>query len=333
METLLRKINERSAFENPNILINGGFDFWYRGTSMTLSGTAGTGYLADRWCHGQGGSGPVFDYGLNADVPNSSFINSMEIKQTSVGPNNSGFIAQRIESILARRLVGKEVTLSFWVKSTKSNIDIYAYYPNATDAYTSAQAYSDVQFYSASKAITLNEWTYVYTTFTVPAEGSRGIAVAISSPTQTAFQYARITGVKLEVGRVATPFTFAGESYSAEQLLCHRYFYKVTGGRVQPMAFGYTNGTGITALYLPLPVEMRSNVPAVTFDSYLQFKIIAGGAGAVLTGQPLTSTAYRVSYGPAVGFYVPHGALTANHSAVLAGINDLAVVINVNAEL
>jgi hypothetical protein len=100
-----------------NKVINGNFDIWQRGTSLT-SGTGGQ-YLADRWSNFAIGSTYTvsrenFTPG-QTDVPNEPQFFHRTVVSSVPGDNNYVTFAQQIENV--RILAGKTITCSFWAKA------------------------------------------------------------------------------------------------------------------------------------------------------------------------------------------------------------------------
>lgn len=199
-----------------NRIINGGMDFWQRGTSTgSVSGTTAT-YMVDRF-YGYAGSGNI-TISRSTDVP-AKFQYSCSMVGTGVS------ITQRIESVNCIDLSGATVTVSFWAKSTSGtdNLIVSLYTATGgTDNYSSQT--STVNTVSASPS---SSWTYYTTTFTgIPATATNGVGIGIgrgSGGSSTTL----ITGVQLEPGSVATPFE--RRSFGAELALCQRYYEKGSG--------------------------------------------------------------------------------------------------------
>ncbi|MCP3943808.1 MAG: hypothetical protein GY710_20335 [Desulfobacteraceae bacterium] len=98
-----------------NLLINGNFDIWQRGTNFNIDNTTNV-YTADRWkTEGLNFSGNVsrqaFAVG-QTDVPNNPkyFVRLMSISNA-----DQVFLSQHIEDV--RTCAGKTLTLSSWLKS------------------------------------------------------------------------------------------------------------------------------------------------------------------------------------------------------------------------
>ena len=71
-----------------------------------------------------------------------------------------------------------------------------------------------------------------------------------------------LTGVQLELGKVATPFEH--RSYGEELALCQRYFWKIIGSKPTFYAFQYVSSHKF--MIIQFPVEMRVTPAAsITF--------------------------------------------------------------------
>ena len=85
------------------------------------------------------------------------------------------------------------------------------------------------------------------------------------TPTGTAGtnDYFEVTGVQLELGSSATPFSRAGGTIQGELAACQRYYYRVTGTG-GPITFGMApNSTTIAQTYFKHPVTMRTAPTAI----------------------------------------------------------------------
>jgi hypothetical protein len=96
-----------------NYIINGNFDIWQRGTSVT------GGYGADRWTFDLSGATGTFAQGTftvgQTDVPNNpKFYGNVTI----TGADNNARIEQKIEDV--NTLAGETITISFWAKYTSN---------------------------------------------------------------------------------------------------------------------------------------------------------------------------------------------------------------------
>lgn len=116
------------SIEHDNLLINGGFDIWQRGTPRTLTfpdvNTHYVQYNADRWRTDttlDGGSGTVtssqeaFTNG-QTDVPdNPAYYLKVKGNNLNTGTDGQTRVMQLVENVAT--LAGKMCTLTFWAKT------------------------------------------------------------------------------------------------------------------------------------------------------------------------------------------------------------------------
>jgi hypothetical protein len=265
--------------QSRNAIINGGFDFWQRGTS--LSSATGLRFLADRFKNDSVGS--TYTVSRQAFTPGE--VNAfgfgdaafyLRSAVTSVaGSGNYAFIDHAIEDV--KTFAGQTVTLSFWAKADSSkNI-----------------AFEINQVFNSSAVVRVNPgkqsitstWTRYTVTFDVPSIVGKTIGASsylqiriwldagstFNARTDTLGQQ-NITfdvwGVQLEAGSVATPFRRNANSLQGELAGCQRYYFRPSSGT----AFWiHSNGHGISStaayVYVKTPVTARINTTAVEFSS------------------------------------------------------------------
>jgi len=236
-----------------NLIINGGFDVWQRGTSFTPTGAD---YMADRWFMGGG------DYACTATkqastLPDGSEVNTMRISYTASGTNYID-LYQGIENFKA--LSGKTVTLSCWIKT---NISSLSYRQYSTQQFGSV-AVADGQWHKLVSTVQLGAITGVNRGANSPFFGptSGGTIVTKSG------DYFEITQFQLELGSVATPFEH--RSYGEELALCQRYYCQsyesgTLAGSVtyEGALFRYLDGTHNWATFpfqFPTPMRLKPSM-------------------------------------------------------------------------
>jgi hypothetical protein len=109
-------------YSGRNLLINGNFDVWQRGTSFT--GLAG--YGPDRWSTGISGGGTL-NITRSTTVPDAgsaySFLATVGTQDTSIGAGDIYFFFHRVEGFTAKKLKfggasAFPVCVSFWARSS-----------------------------------------------------------------------------------------------------------------------------------------------------------------------------------------------------------------------
>jgi hypothetical protein len=209
--------NTAIAYPSPNFLINGGFDFWQRGTTSTANAV----YIADRWIHSR--SAGTHTASQSTDTPAAADVQYSFSMASTTG--TAPLIAQRIESINSSQFAGATVTLSVWAKSTVGigPLAWTAAYPTATDNWTSETADTSGTF---AASMTVGTWTRYSATFTANALATRGYRIAIYRNVTTTSTTTLYAGAQLELGSTATPFARAGSTYTEEQMACFRYYQR-----------------------------------------------------------------------------------------------------------
>jgi len=186
-----------------NLIINGGFDVWQRGTSFTTS------YFADRFSGNHSGHTTT----KSTDVPTGKgFENSAQF----VGSGSDPYFFQIVEG--SATIAGKEATFSFWIKGGLGQCYIF------DGGYTAVES---------TLIETIGAWTRRSITHAF-ATGSYNPLLRIGLPINTS-NTCHTTGWQLELGSFATPFEH--RSYGEELALCQRYYERING--TSPWFFGH----------------------------------------------------------------------------------------------
>lgn len=220
------------AAVSPNYVINGGFDFWQRGTSFTWS--SGSPYTADRWGLTQAGTAHA-KLNQSTSVP-TGFKYSAKVSRTS-GSTQTGtyYLGHSLEIAESIKLAGKTVTLSFYAKAganysaTGSLLGLEIHSGTGTSEVNRLNvAYTgDVTLLNSPSTLTTS-WQRFSKTVTVASDVTQLGFYFASTPVGTAGadDAFYITGVQLEEGSVATTFRRNGTSMQGELAACQRYFEK-----------------------------------------------------------------------------------------------------------
>jgi hypothetical protein len=277
-----------------NLVINGDMRIAQRGTS-TLNVTTNGYFTADRWAV-EGGGQVAFDTSqVTSDNP-GGFPCSIKVSRNTTfstpAANHAQILAQKIE---ASTLTGlgygtsnaKSMTISFYVKASmagKYALNLYAQDSGAARIYTHTYTVDAV-----------GEWKKIEITVPPDSAGNfnndNGIGMYMqwffragsnyTSGTDTdkwlpwvsanygtyaagqcdifsqANGYFQITGVQLEIGKVATPFEH--RSYGEELALCQRYYYEAGAQPIDLVGVGHSSGySGVTSGRITFPVTMRA---------------------------------------------------------------------------
>lgn len=200
-----------------NLIINGNFDVWQRGTS----GFTGSEYIADRWRQNLSGatatsSQQSFTIGQTSVPNNPEYYVNMNC---TTGNNNAG-LQQRIED--PKRLSNTTITISFWAKGTNPgggsfDLDVFAYDGSGFHFPTNRQQPFTVtsSWQKFVKSVTLSDLSGS----TVTSSGYT--LIGFSQPngdTGTAAWSLDLAQVQVELGEQATPFEHELCGYFAEVL-------------------------------------------------------------------------------------------------------------------
>ena len=187
---------------NPNLLINGDFQIWQRGDSITTTKTGQ--YVADCWkCQY---SKSTVSKGTNLTILNEYTGNTMIIKNNN-STNLRLNISQKMENF--NDILGKTVTLSFYIRGI--------------NGYNGKISYK-VGTNNENTVNVTSGWQKVIWTNTIPIDDRTNevkICSELSSP-MLQNQGVEIAGIKLELGSVAT--LFKHKNYMEEFTDCQRFY-------------------------------------------------------------------------------------------------------------
>lgn len=250
-----------------NHLINGGMDIWQRGSSFSTTSGGNVFYSADRWTCYSGNTGTIT---RDTSLVPTGFESSLKFTSTI---NNSGIdFYQLIETKNVIPLRGKTVTLSAYVAGTdgKTAPGMTAYYSTANDDIIYLTSGVLMQVAAVSSPLSSTSFQRISMTFTVPVI-AKTIRIGLISSTLNNTEFINWTGVKLEIGSVATPFSRAGGDIQGELASCQRYFQTILNS--SEAVNGYENfGIGLVwatnrVLYNRIiPITMRS-APAISLST------------------------------------------------------------------
>ena len=273
-----------------NLIINGAMDIAQRGTSVTGVTTSTYG-ACDRWKIMEG-SVAVLTLSQDTDAPDE-FENCLKIVPTtadsSVSSSDYSVLNQTIEATNVKGAASgtsssRPFSLSFWVKSNVTGTYCVELYVNSSTnvsaQYTINQAgvweYKTVDYPPSQNAfgsanLSVQFWLLAGSNYSggssiksTWSSGDNTRAVDQVNVLSSTSNYFQITGVQLEVGKVATPFEH--RSYGEELALCQRYFEKWSGNKaMHPQYSSEAAGAYAAAreLWNDFKVEKRAN-PSVT---------------------------------------------------------------------
>jgi hypothetical protein len=278
-----------------NLIINGDMVINQRNTAV-----AGSGYSVDRWTSLKFGNSTTISIAQSADAP-PNFTNSLKMTTVTGAAATSAWLYQRIEGYNAASLgfgtaSAKQVTVSFWVKSSLSGTySVTLQNNNATRVYAASYTISAADTWEY-KTVTIpgdttGSWlqttnsgldvyfpfvlsgtpssSYVPSTLNAWFTGAGGMAFNVGTSatpnvTATTGNIFAITGVQLEAGSQATPFEQL--PIGVELPLCQRYFHVIPAGNIKAVNQYATVGLsgGNLLVSHTFPVTMRADPTAYT---------------------------------------------------------------------
>jgi|AraplaMF_Col_mMF_1032025.scaffolds.fasta_scaffold00039_111 hypothetical protein len=286
-----------AALPGPNKIINGGMDIAQRGTSFAAA--VSNTYSLDRWNWGAAGTGVVTITQAADAPPNSEFQNSLRVTVTTadaaIAAGDVYLVQQHIEGYNARDLIGRDIAISFWVRSAKTGVHC-AYLNNGVNdrAYlmpftvNAANTWEKKALSVPGGLITAGTWnwttgkglsfgfalaagaTWQAAAGTWQTGNFCGIAGAVNC-LDTVGNIFAITGVQLEQNSAATPFEH--RPLQQEIALCERYYQKSFPLTIAPAQnAGLFNGwaqpagaaVGQTVTFVPFRTRMRVSPTALT---------------------------------------------------------------------
>ena len=270
---------------NRNLIINGNFDVWQRGTSFS----SGTQYTADRWYSYQTGSfaqsltkSSLTEHGYAAEV-------------LSNATSGYAMIAQVVEN--SSQLKGT-YTLSFYIKSTGTGNVRIEFRQNTS----STTIWQDVAYTTVSTG-----WQRV--TKTIYLSETDNIRILIGVATGTPGATVSITKVQFELGSVATPFEH--RLYGTELALCQRYFQVVVDETPVIFGNGYAETTNQFRTQIRFYQRMRA-APTLSISGTFTVE-----NASVATTSTTASLQYAGSTSTQINFTTSQSTLGVNTAYVI----------------
>ena len=203
--------NYKQIYSNPNLLINGDFQVWQRGTTFNALSVVDSKYTVDRWR----------TYAYNANCPT---ISKHEKGWRVQGSNGFNLLfSQTIEEDQLKSLYGKALTLSVEYEILKGNITVSAAIRTDSPRYNMGAGANRIETPSVNQGN--NKIGVLKTTLSSFKEGYKTLMPVIYiDNTNGGDSDLIIKNVKLELGTVATPFV--PRPYSQELADCQRYYFR-----------------------------------------------------------------------------------------------------------
>ena len=270
-----------------NAIINGAFNVWQRGTSISVAASSSQTYTTDRW-YLVTGANQACTYSRQAtgDTTNLPNIQYAARIQRNSGQTGTSFIytAQACETATSIPFTGKTVTISFYARaganfSASSNLlAVYLYTGTGTDQNIGTYTGSATPI---AQSVTLTTtWQRFSITGTIASTATEMSPLIGYTPVGTAStnDYFEITGIQLEIGSTATAFQTASGTIQGELALCQRYFLSKTIGGAN-MAIGgssyYATTSAQSTVVFPVTMRVSPTIVQTTGTNY--YGMVANG--------------------------------------------------------
>ena len=246
---------------NQNLLINGGFDFFQRGTSISTSSS--NVYIADRWftVNGTGGTLNFSQGAPAATVPGVGLAMNFTYGAGCSNPNMN--ISQVVENKTSMLALDSKVSFGVWVQGVAAVTQV-------TIAVTYANTETKTQTVITSAAFTITNGSYTYCTLnnvsipgSINSSGSIGVQIYPTTASNTLYTSGNgltIAGAMLNIGSTAAPFQKAGGNYSGELIACQRFYEKSFNIGVTPAANISGTAQLISGFYFSTSAAVSSSV-------------------------------------------------------------------------
>lgn len=331
-----------------NVLINGCFRVWQRGTtgdSLQANGDAGTYAAVDRWKLGGSDGSTIFDIGRITQtsittLPGFSFGAKLTTKFASA---KSITLAQFVEAANVQHLAGTQCTFSFYARKLTSSTetsnmrvtvgalattDTSGAITNSPTAFSDSLDSGNIPLSNISTS-----WQRYSYTFTLSANATKGICAKVNIYNAAgigAYDLIEITGASLESGPTATPFE--RRPIGTELALCQRYYEKWEATQAYGrFGTGVTTATNLIHMFLPYRVEKRSNIITFLSSAYNTFSGVAAPSFLSIDSVSINGGDGASSAGVGVNFGISGGTVGLAYS--IRSNNNTATFIAVSAEL
>jgi len=315
-----------------NMLINGDFRVWQKGTDLNTAVTGDAKTTADRW------TTQYADFAarirkVEDTLTTGETVDTAEITKIS-GSYASCEFSQKVETTVAKYLRGKTVTFSFWIKKVGATFGSHNYDCWIGDSETvDDTVWTNTRTVDRGRAtrqagisaavnFTDNAWRKITITRTLSSDTNTIYCTIYTQNTPTN-EGIRIANCQLELGSVAT--SFEKRPLSMELQMCQRYFHSLGGDTAYQsintcVYYSTTESVG----FFRHPVEMRG-IPVISKTGNWT---VLGGSGSV--GQSVSAD----QVGPKTvqfGFYGGASGVS-GQATTLRVNNDLNFRLTFNAE-
>jgi hypothetical protein len=314
-----------------NKIINGDFNVWQRGTSISMSSIA---YTADRWVFDVATAFPTGTVSRQAFTPGAAPVAGYEgnyfarINVTATNGCTNIDYNQKIEDVTT--FAGQTVTVSFWMKADAStNFSFFLEQNFGTGGSTAV-------FSSLSTFSVTSSWVRYSATLTLASISGKTIGTSsflklgLRLPTSGTVRLGTydIWGVQVEASNTATAFQTATGTIQGELAACQRYYERINATSIYAgFGSGFCNGTTTGQIFVNYQTTKRTQ-PSGAVSAAADFLV-------TITGDNKTASAASFDHFANNGVYMAFTVtgLTAGQGCVLRSNNKTTSYIELSSEL
>ena len=259
-----------------NVIINGAAQISQRGDYSSATTVVNQTLYVDRW---------FADVNINStfqhtdvdieDMPTK--CKAMKYVATASGTKYLG-TRQKVEN--PSQYEGRTFTYSAYVRSNHASARLTTYMSGSAQVEYSTAHSGSGQWERLSTTFTVKSGVTVwYLDVFLATQGIGQVAIATGD-------YFEVTGVQLELGKIATPFEH--RSYGEELALCQRYYQHWNLPSYTRLAIGFVDINTRIMCTIPMPVQLRSLVSV-------------GHNGLTLEGSAVSSFGFQLTNGALSG--------------------------------
>ena len=261
-----------------NAIINGAFNVWQRGTSISLTNGVEV-YTADRFaakCSFTAGTSTVTQQTFTPGTAPAAGYESQYFARLTCGSTSTyGYFTQRIEDV--RTFAGQTITISLWAKASA------AVTLSVTPVQNFGSGGSSPVNGSTGNATLTTSWARY--SFTQTLASISGKTVGTSSFVQIYAEFANnmnsatidTWGWQVEASNTATAFQTATGTLQGELAACQRYYWRSPFESTYTiLGTGSAYSTANSRIFIPLLVQMRTQPSTLDYGGTTPFSLYDG---------------------------------------------------------
>jgi hypothetical protein len=331
-----------------NAAINGACEIAQRGTAAVTLTAASFQYPVDRFFafRSAGTTGATAQQFTSTSLDGFQYALRVQRTAANTSTNDIG-IGQSFETSNSIPFANKTVVVSFWARAganyspTSGGLSVRFYTGTGTDQSGFGSSFTGTATPISQTATLTTSWQRFQYTATLASTTTQVQFLTFATPTGTAgaADYYDITGLQVELGAIATPFSRSQGTIQGELSACQRYYWRVapysisggSGGSAYAR-FGSARviSSTVTSTVLPFPVPMRTSPTSIEGSGTASNYAVVAGSVIACSAVPAydSSTQYQATF----TFTVASG-LTAGQAVEVGVNNGAAAYLGFSAEL